>query len=217
MDFADGGSLDVLLANCPLPECIAAHIVKELLFALGALHKANFIHRDIKAANVLVTSSGEVYLSDFGTTRQIAKSIDTISGSPYWMAPEICKLQFDTSSPAYDCKADMWSLGVTAIELVTGKPFTTVTNDLGSRGVHYIMLKVSSCQDTTVPPESVENFQLSEAFEDFVQLCLKVCPSARSSAPELLRHRWVEQAASGHEMLKKLVRAQSIESVDLSS
>eukprot|EP01067_Filipodium_phascolosomae_P002555 Filipodium_phascolosomae@DN2428_c0_g1_i13.p2 len=98
------------------------------------------------AANVLVTSSGEVYLSDFGTTRQIAKSIDTISGSPYWMAPEICKLQFDTSSPAYDCKADMWSLGVTAIELVTGKPFTTVTNDLGSRGVHYIMLKVSSCQ-----------------------------------------------------------------------
>lgn len=111
-------------------------IMREILIALSYLHHANVIHRDLKgghfvvylgviadilkAANVLLTSAGRILLCDFGVSARLAYSHSkrtTFVGTPYWMAPEVIRPQSQ-----YDTKADIWSLGITLYEMVTGAP-----------------------------------------------------------------------------------------------
>lgn len=93
-------------------------IAKEILKALSYLHANQIIHRDVKAANILVTEDGHIKLGDFGVASQTRSRIKrgSIVGSPYWMAPEVIKQN------GYNTKADIWSFGIAMIELLTGNP-----------------------------------------------------------------------------------------------
>jgi len=91
-------------------------ITKDVLIALMYLHSNNIIHRDIKAANILLNSNKEIKVADFGVSRLIKGKVSTFTGTPLWMAPEVLQNEI------YDIKADIWSLGITVIEMKTAKP-----------------------------------------------------------------------------------------------
>ncbi|KAI9355041.1 kinase-like domain-containing protein [Zopfochytrium polystomum] len=125
MEYCGGGSLENAcrdLENLPQEHEISA-VLREVLKGLCFLHNLNKIHRDVKCANILLTDSGEVKLADFGVSKQLTQTFSrrhTFIGSPYWMAPEV--ITSEQQGTFYDLKADIWSLGITAIEMAEGSP-----------------------------------------------------------------------------------------------
>ncbi|XP_042010191.1 serine/threonine-protein kinase BLUS1-like isoform X1 [Salvia splendens] len=178
-------------------ESAIGSILKETLKALEYLHHNGNIHRDVKAGNILMDSNGEVKLADFGVSSCMfdrgdrQRSRNTFVGTPCWMAPEV--LQPGTG---YDFKADIWSFGITALELAHGHaPFSK-----------YPPMKVLLMTIQNAPPglDYDRDKRFSKSFKEMVAMCLVKDQTKRPTAEKLLKHSFFKNAKPPELIVKKL-------------
>ncbi|KAG1461715.1 hypothetical protein G6F46_000650 [Rhizopus delemar] len=175
MEYAAGGSVRTIMKAGNIEEKHIAVIIRELLLALSYLHKNQIIHRDIKAANVLLTAEGNVQLCDFGVAASNSFRQSTFVGTPYWMAPEVIR-----DGTSYNYKADIWSLGITVYEMATGNP--PLANVEPMRAISII--------PKSIPPKLPDTY--SPAAREFVDSCLAEDPNERLNADELLKSKFIK-------------------------
>ncbi|KAH0914786.1 hypothetical protein HID58_029232 [Brassica napus] len=197
MPFMSCGSLHSIVSSSfpeGLPENCISVFLKETLNAISYLHDQGHLHRDIKAGNILVDSDGSVKLADFGVSASIYEPVTTssgttssslrltdIAGTPYWMAPEVVH-----SHTGYGFKADIWSFGITALELAHGRPPLSHLPPLKS-----LLMKITKrfhFADYEINKSGCGKKKFSKAFREMVGLCLEQDPAKRPSAEKLLKH-----------------------------
>ncbi|CAL8353342.1 unnamed protein product [Lota lota] len=179
MEYCLGSASDLLeVHKKPLQEVEIAAITHGALQGLAYLHSHNMIHRDIKAGNVLLTEPGQVKLADFGSA-SIASPANSFVGTPYWMAPEVI-LAMDEGQ--YDGKVDIWSLGITCIELAERKPPLFNMNAMSA--LYHIAQNESP---------TLMSSEWTEYFRNFVDSCLQKLPQDRPNSEELLKHAFVQR------------------------
>ncbi|KAM4641640.1 mitogen-activated protein kinase kinase kinase kinase 1 [Discoglossus pictus] len=201
MEYCGGGSLqDIYQVTGALSERQTAYVCRETLQGLSYLHNQGKIHRDIKGANILLNDSGDVKLADFGISAQLTATFarrNSFIGTPYWMAPEVAAVEL---KGGYTEICDVWSLGITAIELTELQPPMFHLHPLR---VLFLMSK-SGYQ----PPKLKDKSKWSPAYHNFVKVALTKNPKKRPSASKLLTHQFVAQsglnASLTQELLEKL-------------
>ncbi|XP_010011680.1 PREDICTED: serine/threonine-protein kinase TAO3 isoform X1 [Nestor notabilis] len=179
MEYCLGSASDLLeVHKKPLQEVEIAAITHGALQGLAYLHSHCKIHRDIKAGNILLTEPGQVKLADFGSA-SIVSPANSFVGTPYWMAPEVI-LAMDEGQ--YDGKVDIWSLGITCIELAERKPPLFNMNAMSA--LYHIAQNDSP---------TLQSNEWSDSFRGFVDYCLQKIPQERPSSTDLLRHDFVRR------------------------
>uniref|UniRef100_A0A672QM60 non-specific serine/threonine protein kinase n=1 Tax=Sinocyclocheilus grahami TaxID=75366 RepID=A0A672QM60_SINGR len=186
MEYCGAGSVTDLLkktkGNC-LKEDWIAYICREVLRGLLHLHSHHVIHRDIKGQNVLLTENAEIKLVDFGVSAQLDRTIgrrNTFIGTPYWMAPEVIACD-DNPDSTYDYRSDVWSLGITALEMAEGAPPLCDMHPM--RALFLIPRN---------PPPKLKSKKWSKKFQTFVDSCLVKNYLHRPSTETLLRHSFIK-------------------------
>ncbi|KAK5887370.1 hypothetical protein CesoFtcFv8_015976 [Champsocephalus esox] len=185
MEFCGAGSVTDLVKNTKgssLKEDWISYICREILRGLSHLHAHKVIHRDIKGQNVLLTENAEVKLVDFGVSAQLDRTVgrrNTFIGTPYWMAPEVIACDENPDS-TYDYRSDIWSLGITAIEMAEGAPPLCDMHPM--RALFLIPRN---------PPPKLKSKKWSKKFLDFIEGCLVKTYNSRPSTEQLLKHSFI--------------------------
>ncbi|XP_026184537.1 serine/threonine-protein kinase TAO1-like [Mastacembelus armatus] len=179
MEYCLGSASDLLeVHKKPLQEVEIAAITHGALQGLAYLHSHNMIHRDVKAGNILLTEPGQVKLADFGSA-SIASPANSFVGTPYWMAPEVI-LAMDEGQ--YDGKVDVWSLGITCIELAERKPPLFNMNAMSA--LYHIAQNESP---------TLQSSEWSDYFRNFVDSCLQKIPQDRPHSDDMLGHAFLQR------------------------
>ncbi|XP_007547379.1 mitogen-activated protein kinase kinase kinase kinase 4-like isoform X9 [Poecilia formosa] len=185
MEFCGAGSITDLVKNTKgnsLKEDWIAYISREILRGLAHLHAHHVIHRDIKGQNVLLTENAEVKLVDFGVSAQLDRTVgrrNTFIGTPYWMAPEVIACD-ENPDATYDYRSDLWSCGITAIEMAEGAPPLCDMHPM--RALFLIPRN---------PPPRLKSKKWSKKFFSFIEGCLVKNYTQRPPTEQLLKHPFI--------------------------
>ena len=191
-----GSTIDLMLAmDRTYTEIELATIIKMILNGLIIIHKKNLIHRDIKGANILLSEEGYAKLGDFGVGAKLTEKFrNSKKGSPYWMSPQVINKE------KYDSKTDIWSLGITCIELLQGDPPNSGLSPEGvMQKIGHKLFKFDDFFDGNKKKYSKE-------LQKFLARCLEVDPKKRGSAKELINHPFILKNAKDNKFLKDLIK-----------
>jgi hypothetical protein len=177
IEYIENGSLQDLVRDFgKMKEPIVSMYISQVLDGLRYLHSEGVIHRDIKGANILTTKQGMVKLADFGVAAALNDvEAEHAAGTPYWMAPEIIELNPATTA------SDIWSVGCTVIELLTGEPPYFNLDPMPA------LYRIVQDEHPPLPQDS------SPACKDFMMQCFQKDPNLRKSADKLLNHPWIRR------------------------
>ncbi|KAG7201550.1 hypothetical protein KM043_004299 [Ampulex compressa] len=196
MDFVQG----LLTLNKKMREEHIAFILKEIIKALVHLHENNVIHRDVRGNNILLTKEGEVRLVDFGLSRTVQGELGkrrTCIGSPCWMAPEVVTSKAGGSDSGYGSRADVWAIGITAIELADGRaPFQDMHP---TRALFQIV--------RNPPPTLYRPANWSQNFNDFISECLEKDPENRPFMAEIIEHPFLSELHENDYLFTQEIKA----------
>uniref|UniRef100_A0A4W4HDM0 non-specific serine/threonine protein kinase n=1 Tax=Electrophorus electricus TaxID=8005 RepID=A0A4W4HDM0_ELEEL len=207
MEFCGAGSVTDLIKNTKgnsLKEEWTAYICREILRGLTHLHQHKVIHRDIKGQNVLLTENAEVKLVDFGVSAQLDRTVgrrNTFIGTPYWMAPEVIACD-ENPDATYDFKSDLWSLGITAIEMAEGAPREPPLppSSFNLSLSLSLSLSLALCDMHPMralfliprnPAPRLKSKKWSKKFQSFIDSCLVKNHTQRPSTEQLLKHPFI--------------------------
>ncbi|KAL8211842.1 UNVERIFIED_CONTAM: serine threonine kinase 10 [Gekko kuhli] len=203
IEFCPGGAVDAIMLELDrgLTEPQIQVICRQMLEGLDYLHSKKIIHRDLKAGNVLLTQDGDIKLADFGVSAKNMKTLqrrDSFIGTPYWMAPEVVMCETMKDTP-YDYKADIWSLGITLIEMAQIEPPHHELNPMR------VLLKIAKSDPPTLGYPS----KWSLEFNDFLKKALDKNPETRQSAAQLLEHPFVSKVTSNRALRELVAEAKA--------
>jgi len=180
MEFMEGGTLSEAVNLCKFEENQIAYVAKELLKGIEFLHSKDFVHRDLKSANVMMSITGEIKIIDFGLCIDLKSGPSRhMLGSPFWIPPEMIRREY------HGTPCDIWSFAICMLEMANSKP--------PHRKSSIRAMFAAVVED---PPTVDNTSQWSTALQEFLQCCLKKNPAERWTASALLKHPFLEKAAT---------------------
>jgi len=189
MEFLEGGTLSDARRAHEFQESEIAYVAKELLKAIAHIHSRHLVHRDVKSENIMMSVMGDIKLIDFGLCSEVTLIKPGMLGSPYWMPPEMINRE------PHSYPADIWSLGVSILELANKHPPPTQNK-----------VRAMFITGTVGAPHPLEEpAKWSNDFKDFISKCLEKDPAIRGTAKELLKHSFIKQAAHTRSVMRKIL------------